>query len=148
MFVTALYKVYAICCTGNKAFLKVYWWFYWTSNPQFWERSQSVPGAPKQSCSALHNFSWRPWWKDIIYIAEIEIKGSGKLLFVFLEKLLYEVCLIRIKNNSARRGAQLVPIGMLAVEKHFHQILQICCKSKKSSNLMIYMVSGIRGTFW
>jgi hypothetical protein len=42
----------------------------------------------------------------------------------------------------------LVPIGMLAVEKHFHQILQICCKSKKSSNLMIYMVSGIRGTFW
>ena len=34
MFVTALYKVYVIwrfCCTGNKAFRKVYGWFYWTS---------------------------------------------------------------------------------------------------------------------
>jgi hypothetical protein len=31
------------------------------------------------------------WWKDIIYIAEYEIKGSDKLLYVFLEKALYEV---------------------------------------------------------
>ena len=34
MFVTALYKVYVIwrfCCTGNKAFMKVYKWLYWTS---------------------------------------------------------------------------------------------------------------------
>ena len=31
-----------LCCTGNKAFMKVYQWFYWTSNPQFWEKSQSV----------------------------------------------------------------------------------------------------------
>jgi len=63
MFVTALYKVYVIwkfCCTGNKAFMKVYQWFYWTSNPQFWEKSQPVPGTPKQSCSTLHNFSWKP----------------------------------------------------------------------------------------
>jgi hypothetical protein len=34
--------------------------------------------------------------KDIIYITEREIKGSGWLLFVFLEKPLHEVCLIRI----------------------------------------------------
>ena len=31
-----------------------------TLNPQFWEKSQPVPGAPKQSCSTLQNFSWRP----------------------------------------------------------------------------------------
>ena len=24
--------------------LKVYQWFYWTSNPQFWEKSQPAPG--------------------------------------------------------------------------------------------------------
>jgi hypothetical protein len=54
-FVTALYKVYAIwifCCTGNKAILKVYQWFYWTSVSQFWEMSRPVHGTPKQSCSA------------------------------------------------------------------------------------------------
>jgi hypothetical protein len=26
------------CCTGNKTFMKVYPWFYWTSNPQLWEK--------------------------------------------------------------------------------------------------------------
>jgi len=31
------------------------------SNPQFWEKSQSVTGVPKQSCSVLQNSSWRPW---------------------------------------------------------------------------------------
>ena len=30
--------------------MKVYQWFYWTSNPQFWERSHPVLGTPKQSC--------------------------------------------------------------------------------------------------
>jgi len=43
-------------------FMKVYQWFYWNSNLQFWEKSQPVPGAPKQSCSVLQNFSWRPSW--------------------------------------------------------------------------------------
>jgi len=63
MFVTALYKVYVIWtffCTGNKAFMKIYQWFYWTSNPQFWEKSQPVPGSQEQSCSALLYFSWKP----------------------------------------------------------------------------------------
>ena len=63
--VTALYKVYVIwtfCCTGNKAFMKVYQWFYWTSNLQFWEKSQAIPWAPKQSWSSLQNVSWRSWW--------------------------------------------------------------------------------------
>jgi hypothetical protein len=42
--------------------MKVYQWLYWTTIPQCWEKSQPVPGAPKQSCSTLrlHNFSWRP----------------------------------------------------------------------------------------
>ena len=49
MFVTALYKVHAyviltFCCTGNKAIMKVYQWFYWTSNPQYWEKFQPVTG--------------------------------------------------------------------------------------------------------
>jgi hypothetical protein len=28
--------------------MKVYQWFYWTSNPQFWEKSQPVRGAQKE----------------------------------------------------------------------------------------------------
>ena len=42
------------------AFMKVYKWFYQTSNPHFLEKSQPVPGSPNQSCSAFQNFSWRP----------------------------------------------------------------------------------------
>jgi hypothetical protein len=34
---------------------------------------------------------------DIIYIAEHGYKGSGNLLLVFLDKPMYEVCLILIK---------------------------------------------------
>ena len=30
-----VYVIWTFCCTGNKAFMKVYKWFYWTSNPQF-----------------------------------------------------------------------------------------------------------------
>ena len=59
MFVTALYKVYVFWtfyCTGNKTFMKVYQWFYWTSNPQLPERSQPVPWALTQSCSGLQKF--------------------------------------------------------------------------------------------
>jgi len=48
MTVATLYKVYVIwtfCCT-EKAFMKVYQWFYW---------------GPKASLvPALQNFSWRP----------------------------------------------------------------------------------------
>ena len=33
------------------------------------------------------------WWNDIIYISEYEVKGSGILLCVFLEKRFYKVCL-------------------------------------------------------
>ena len=43
-------------------------WFYWPSNSQFWEKFQPVPGAPKQSCSALQNFSWRPCPASHIYL--------------------------------------------------------------------------------
>jgi hypothetical protein len=36
-------------------------------------------------------------------MAEREIKGSGWLLFVVLEKPLYEVCLIRIKEHVGEK---------------------------------------------
>jgi hypothetical protein len=41
MLVTTLYIKYMLfahwtfCCTGNETFIKVYQWFYWTSNPKF-----------------------------------------------------------------------------------------------------------------
>jgi hypothetical protein len=36
-----------------------------------------------------------------------ETKGSGQLLFVFLEKPLYEVCLIRIKEQVDEKRSSL-----------------------------------------
>jgi hypothetical protein len=48
------YVIWTFCCTGNKAFMKVYQWFYWTSNPQFWEKSQLR--GPK----ALQHISYMP----------------------------------------------------------------------------------------
>jgi hypothetical protein len=53
MVVTTLYIKYMLsahwtfCCTGNETFIKVYQWFYWTSNPKFWERSQPIPRGRK-----------------------------------------------------------------------------------------------------
>jgi len=46
-------------------FMKVYQWFYWTVNPQFWEMSQPEPGAPKQACTVfalifLHLLAGKP----------------------------------------------------------------------------------------
>ena len=41
--------------------------------------------------------------KDIIYIAEREIKGSGQLLLVFLEKLLCEIYLIGMKEQDSEK---------------------------------------------
>jgi len=73
MFVTTLYIKYMLsahwtfCCTGNETFIKVYQWFYWTSNPKFWKKSRPIPGATKQSCSILHHFSWRPsMWEFLL----------------------------------------------------------------------------------
>ena len=40
-----------------------------------------------------------------MYIAEHEVKGSGYLLFVVLEKPLYEVCLVRIKEQVHKKGS-------------------------------------------
>jgi hypothetical protein len=53
-------------------------------------------------------------FSDIIYITGREIEGSGYLLFDFIAKPLYEVCVIRIKEE-VRRGAQFVSIGIQAV---------------------------------
>ena len=39
------------------------------------------------------------YWKDTIYIEQLEIKWSGWLLLVFLQKLRYEVWLVRIKEK-------------------------------------------------
>ena len=55
------YVIWTFCCTGNKAFMEVYQWFHWTSNLQFWEKSQPVPRALNQYCFALQHFSWKPW---------------------------------------------------------------------------------------
>ena len=53
----------------KNAFIKVYQWFYWTLNSQFWEKSQSVPGAPKPSCSVLQDFSWRPCPRTVVSVS-------------------------------------------------------------------------------
>jgi hypothetical protein len=39
---------------------------------------------------------------EIIYIAKLEIKGPGTILFIFLEKLLYEVCLVWRRDRMDR----------------------------------------------
>ena len=39
---------------------------------------------------------------EIIYIAKLEIKGPGTVLFIFLERLLYEVCLVWRKDRMDR----------------------------------------------
>ena len=41
--------------------------------------------------------------RDITYIWNSEIKGDGQLLFMFPGKLLYNVCLIRIKVEVDER---------------------------------------------
>ena len=65
-----VYVIWTFCCTRNKAFMKASHWFYWTSNPQFWEKSQLVSGAPKQPCSALHNFSWRHGYRSPLPVTD------------------------------------------------------------------------------
>ena len=40
---------------------------------------------------------------ECIYIAEAEINGSGKLLFAFLKKTLYEFCITRIKEHIGEK---------------------------------------------
>jgi hypothetical protein len=37
LFLVYFYKyvIWTFCCTGNKSIIKVYQWFYWTSNSQF-----------------------------------------------------------------------------------------------------------------
>ena len=46
-------------------------------------------------------------WTFCVYIEEMEIKGSVYLLFVFLEKPMYEVCLIRIKNQVREKKSTI-----------------------------------------
>jgi hypothetical protein len=46
IFSLFLYVIWTFCCTGNKSFMKVYQWFYWTSNSEFCEKSQPIPGLP------------------------------------------------------------------------------------------------------
>ena len=76
MLVPTLYIKYMLsanwtfCCTGNKAFTKVYQWFYWTSNPQF----SAYPWGHKAVLFCLASFLLRgpgcesayksEWWTD------------------------------------------------------------------------------------
>jgi hypothetical protein len=80
------------------------------------------------------------WWKDIIYITECEIKGSGNLLFVFIEKLLYEVCLIRIKKQVVEKRSTVgIHRSVDCLEKHVHQTTNML--SIKNSGILIISVS-------
>ena len=52
LFFVYLEKIIIILCQIHLGFwilvvdhMKVYQWFYWTSNPQFWEKSQSITGS-------------------------------------------------------------------------------------------------------
>ena len=47
--------------------------------------------------------------KGIIYIAELEIKGSHFFSF-FLEKTMHEVCLVRIKEQFGEKQSTVVSI--------------------------------------
>ena len=59
------------------------------SNPQFWERSHPVYGAPKQSWSTLQNFSWRPWLYSthVLYIFKNPVVGSCNKTIIRLKSL-------------------------------------------------------------
>ena len=47
---------------SHRCFILIFWLFavFLTQILNF-EKSQSVLGTPKQSCSAMQEFSWRPW---------------------------------------------------------------------------------------
>jgi hypothetical protein len=98
MLVTTLYIKYMLfahwtfCCTGNETFIKVYQWFYWTSNPKFWKKSQPIPRAAKQSCSILQAQYMRvltyksEWWTDNQhYYVPLHLQECTKPIFFLLE---------------------------------------------------------------
>ena len=111
MFVTTLYIQYLLsphwtfCCTGNEAFIKVYQWFYWTSNPKFWKKSQPIPGAAKQSCSTLHHFTWRPsMWAFLLTSL-----NDGQTTSIIMSHSIYKVP-GRFAPNPVRPLSRFAPI--------------------------------------
>ena len=111
MFVTTLYIKYMLsshwtfCSTGNEAFIKVHQWFYWTSNPKFWKKSQPIPGAAKQSCSTLHLFSWRPsMWEFLLTSL-----NDGQTTSIIMSHSIYKVP-GRFAPNPVRPLSRFAPI--------------------------------------
>ena len=72
-----------------------------------------------------------------------EIKLSGYLLFVFLEKLLYEICLVRIKEQIVEKRSSTVGTHMNVdnVETHVYQTNNML--SNKNSHIWIMSLSKI-----
>ena len=68
---------------------------------------------------------------DIIYIQERDIKGSGQFLFVFLEKSLYNVCLIRLKEQVGEKKSTICS----------HKYAE--CLLKNTSNRMFFIQNKI-----
>jgi hypothetical protein len=72
---------------------------FFNSNPQFWEKFQSVPGTPTQSCSALQNFSWRP--------------------------CNYHICFVCYNKKSRRFSIHQINIFIYKTEKQLQSIMSI-----------------------
>ena len=85
---------WTFCFTGNEAFINVYQWFYWTSNPKFWQKSQPIPEAAKQSCSTLHHSSWRPrMWECLL--ASL---NDGQTTSIIMSHSIYKVLIFEHYN--------------------------------------------------
>jgi hypothetical protein len=58
--------------------MKMYQWFYWTSNAQFLEKIQPDTGAPKRSYFVLQYFSWGPGGSDAMVFSGVDCRESRK----------------------------------------------------------------------
>jgi hypothetical protein len=68
-------------------------------------------------------------------MAEREIKGSGWLLFVVLEKPLYEICLIRIKEHVGEKR------GTVCAHRYADCLLKNIANMLSMKNASILMIS-------
>jgi hypothetical protein len=94
-----VYKVYIICQLDillhrKWSIYKCLKWFYWTSNPKFWQKSQPIPEAAKQSCSTLHHSSWRPrMWECLL--ASL---NDGQTTSIIMSHSIYKVLIFEHYN--------------------------------------------------
>ena len=77
------------------------------------------------------------------HIAEREIKGSGLLLLVFLEKPLHEVCLIRIKEQVSGKRSTVCTHGYAdCLLKNTSTKDNKYVVNQKNSSILMISVSG------